>query len=72
MLCSAGGKGSYMSLIPLAGSLMLDFHCHVLPRHVYAITDQFEEDRIIDSELQERITLLASDICWLSKALAER
>jgi FMN reductase len=72
MLCSAGGKGSYMALMPLVGSLMLDFHCYVLPRHVYAITNQFQEDRIIDTELQERITFLAADICWLSQALAEK
>lgn len=72
MLCAAGGKGSYMALLPLAGSLMLDFHCHVLPRHVYATSDQFQDDQIIDTRLQERVDLLAADICWLSKAIATR
>ena len=72
MLCAAGGKGSYMALVPLAGSLMLDFHCHVLPRHVYATSDQFENDHITDSGLQKRVDLLAADICWLSKAIATR
>ncbi|MFZ4115454.1 MAG: NADPH-dependent FMN reductase [Chthoniobacterales bacterium] len=72
LLCAAGGKGSYMALVPLAGSLMLDFHCHVLPRHVYATGDQFEENHIIDSGLRERIDLIAADICWLSKIFATR
>lgn len=30
-LCAAGGKGSYMSPMGLANSLMLDFHCLVIP-----------------------------------------
>ncbi|MBX9741952.1 MAG: NAD(P)H-dependent oxidoreductase [Chthoniobacterales bacterium] len=72
MLCAAGGKGSYMALIPLAGSLMLDFHCHVLPRHVYATSDQFENDQITDSGVQERIDLMAGDILWLAEAVAAR
>jgi hypothetical protein len=51
---------------------MLDFHCHVLPRHVYATSDQFEENQIIDAGLRERIDFIAADISWLSKALAGR
>ena len=72
MLCAAGGKGSYMALTSLASSLMLHFHCHVLPRHVYATSDQFENNQISDSSLQERVDLIAADICWLSKAIAAR
>ena len=72
LLCAAGGKGSYMALLPLAGSLMLDFHCHVLPRHVYATSDQFSEDSITDPGLQHRIEELATDIRWLSQAVATR
>ncbi len=72
LLCAAGGKGSYMALLPLAGALMLDFHCYLLPRHVYATGDQFEGNCIIDPQLQERIELLAADIYWLSGALSER
>lgn len=72
MLCAAGGKGSYMALVPLAGSLMLDFHCYIVPRHVYGTGDQFEHDRIIDLELQKRINLMVDEICWLSSAIAKR
>ena len=72
MLCAAGGKGSYMALLPLAGSLMLDFHCLVLPRHVYATSDQLEGEKIKDPELQRRIEELVHDITWFSKALKQR
>ena len=72
MLCAAGGKGSYMALVPLAGSLMLDFHCHVLPCHVYATSEQFHENSIIDPELQHRIEELAVDIRWLSEVVTAR
>lgn len=72
ILCAAGGKGSYMAVMPLIGSLMLDFHSYILPRHVYATGDQFNEDQIMNGELQERIHALALDICWLSRVLAER
>ena len=34
-LCAAGGKSSYMSILPLANSLMLDFRCVILPNYVY-------------------------------------
>ncbi|RZD30944.1 MAG: flavoprotein, partial [Methanobacteriota archaeon] len=30
-LCAAGGRNSYMSVMSLANSLMLDFRCHILP-----------------------------------------
>lgn len=71
-LCAAGGKGSYMALVPFAGSLMLDFHCHVLPQHVYATNDQFAETTISDFELNQRVKKLVADICWLSDAVAKR
>ena len=30
--CAAGGQGSYMSIMSVANSLMLDFRCHIVPR----------------------------------------
>ena len=35
-ICAAGGTSSYMSVMGLANSLMLDFRCIILPRFVYA------------------------------------
>ncbi len=48
--CSAGGGGSYMSIMSFANSLMLDFRCLIVPRFVYAVTDDF-----IDDEIKEKI-----------------
>jgi NAD(P)H-dependent FMN reductase len=41
-LCAAGGRGSYMSVMSLANSLMLDFRCLIVPRFVYAIDRDFD------------------------------
>ena len=72
LLAAAGGKGSYMALLPFAGSLMLDFHCHVLPQYIYATREQMSETAIVDIELQGRIEKCATDICWLADAVAKK
>jgi FMN reductase len=72
LLAAAGGKGSYMALLPFAGSLMLDFHCYVLPQFVYATSDQMSESAITDPELQRRINKLAADLSWLAEVVAQR
>ena len=72
LLAAAGGPGSYMALLPLAGMLMLDFHCHVLPQQVYATSDQFEGKSIINQELKQRVQALAKDISWLSDVIKTR
>lgn len=72
LLAAAGGKGSYMALLPFVGSLMLDFHCHVLPQFVYATSDQMSETAITDPGLQNRIQKLAADISWLAAAVSKR
>lgn len=72
LLAAAGGKGSYMALLPFAGSLMLDFHCYVLPQFIYATRDQMSEAAITDPELQERIEKLVADISWLAEAVAKK
>ena len=35
-IAAAGGRSSYMSVMGLANSLMLDFRCWIAPRFVYA------------------------------------
>ncbi|MGH7142829.1 MAG: NADPH-dependent FMN reductase [Planctomycetota bacterium] len=61
-LCSAGGKSSYMSVIPFANSLMLDCRIWICPRFVYATkedmgTPELAEriDRLIDDMLSMRV-----------------
>lgn len=42
-MCAAGGRASYMSVMGLANSLMLDFRCFIVPRFVYATKGDFTE-----------------------------
>jgi FMN reductase len=58
-LCAAGGKSSYMSVMNVANSLMLDFRCLIIPRFVYAEGSSFQADQITDRDLQKRIVELA-------------
>lgn len=51
-LCAAGGKGSYMSVMSLANSLMLDFRCLIIPRFVYTVSEDFTEDDMTDSKVK--------------------
>jgi len=68
-LCAAGGGGSYMSMMGLANSLMLDFRCLVIPRFVYATKEAFAEGRVSDSKVNDRIQELADTLTRLSKAM---
>ena len=58
-LCAAGGASSYMSIMSLANSLMLDFRCLIIPRFVYAKGDDFGEKKAPSPDLAARITALA-------------
>jgi NAD(P)H-dependent FMN reductase len=68
-ICAAGGQGSYMSVMPFANSLMLDFRCHVVPRFVYSVdADPGHED--FGSEATERrIAELADEMIRVTEAL---
>ena len=68
-LCAAGGSGSYMSIMGLANSLMLDFRCLVIPRFVYATKEAFTEGRVSDSQVDDRIQELTDTLTRLSKAM---
>jgi FMN reductase len=48
-LCAAGGKSSYMSVMAVANSLMLDFRTVIIPRFVYADGSAFKDGQIDDS-----------------------
>lgn len=47
-ICAAGGQASYMSIMNIANSLMLDFRSLIIPRFVYATGDAFGNDRTED------------------------
>jgi FMN reductase len=70
LLCSAGGKSSYMAPIGLANSLMLDFRCWIVPRFVYATRAEFNEDLTPSPQIVERIEQLARTAIDMARALA--
>jgi FMN reductase len=54
-LCASGGPGSYMSIMSLASSLMLDFRCVIVPRFVYAGGAAFVDGKIVDPKILTRV-----------------
>ena len=68
-LCAAGGHSSYMSIMSLANSLMLDFRCIVLPRFVYATGESFEGENLTDPEIEKRIQELTTQLIKVTLAL---
>jgi len=59
-LCAAGGFMSYMSVMSLANSLMLDFRCLIIPRIVYATSGDFSDGQLSSSEVRQRVLALAT------------
>jgi FMN reductase len=69
-ICAAGGPGSYMSVMPFANSLMLDFRCVITPRFVYATAQDFADEQLAeDGELRRRLRGLARDVAAFAHAL---
>jgi FMN reductase len=58
-LCAAGGAMSFMSIMSLANSLMLDFRCLIIPRIVYAMRADFTDGLVSSADLRKRIHELA-------------
>jgi len=70
-LCAAGGKNSYMSVMGLANSLMIDYRCYIIPKFVFAIKKDFDETKVIDLDIKERIDELGNEIIRITKALSK-
>ena len=68
-LCAAGGKASYMSVMSLANSLMLDFRCLIIPRFAYATGDSFEDKILSDPKIKNRIEEMTQELNRLCEAL---
>lgn len=68
-LCAAGGAHSYMSVMGVASSLMLDFRSVIVPRFVYATGAAFADGQIIDPEVRSRVTELAADLSRMTSCL---
>ena len=68
-LCSAGGHGSFMSIMALANSLMLDFRCVIVPRFVYTTGAAFAGDKITDAKVAARVAECARATARLAAAV---
>lgn len=69
-LCAAGGKSSYMSVMGLANSLMLDFRSLIIPSFVYADGNAFDDaGGITDEAVRARIEKLSSELIRISNSL---
>jgi NAD(P)H-dependent FMN reductase len=68
LLCAAGGDSSYMAAMSFANSLMLDFRCLIIPRFVYATSEDFRDDRLHSQGVQERIHQLGEASLAIRKA----
>lgn len=66
-LNAAGGPSSYMSVMALANSLMLDFRCVVVPRFVYATPRDFSDNGISNEKIVERVKACALATAELTK-----
>ena len=71
-LCSAGGSASYMSIMSLANSLMLDFRCLVVPRFVYSTGECFHDGKIVSRDVAARVRKLCDEVVRLGRALSGR
>ena len=67
-MLAAGGQASYMSVMSLANSLMLDFRCVIVPRFVYATGEAFRDGALVDPKIDERLGRLARDVMRLAQA----
>ena len=70
-LCAAGGKNSYMSVMGLANSLMIDYRCYIIPKFVYALKKDFDDAKVTDSDIKERIKELRNEIIQIAMALSK-
>ena len=73
-ICAASGQASYMSVMNIANSLMLDFRCLIVPRFVYATNGAFGNDRtedtyIADNGILERLQELTDTTVALAQAV---
>jgi NAD(P)H-dependent FMN reductase len=70
-VCAAGGHSSYMSVMNVANSLMLDFRCLIIPRFVYSEGSSFDGGKLKDKKIKERLSELCQTAVQLASALAD-
>lgn len=69
MVCATGAMASAMAPMGLAQSLMLDYHCIVVPRFVLATESHIAEGAVADAGVRRRLDHLAAELIRVSVAL---
>jgi FMN reductase len=71
-LCAAGGSRSYMAVFSIGASLMFEYECWIVPRHVYAEKNDFTSGVLTNPEILNRMEKMISDLLGrsLPKVLA--
>ena len=69
-LCAAGGASSYMSVMAVSNSLMLDFRTYVIPRFLYCQGDDFDDaGQLVSPGIRERLDGLVAEFTAVTPAL---
>ncbi|MCC6695121.1 MAG: NAD(P)H-dependent oxidoreductase [Candidatus Hydrogenedentes bacterium] len=68
-LCAAGGQTSFMAVMGLANSMMLDFRSIIVPRFVYATEADVVGEQIADARTLERLDEVVSTLVRLARAI---
>jgi NAD(P)H-dependent FMN reductase len=71
LLCCAGGRNSYMSVMGVANSLMLNSRAFILPRFVYATGEDFSQDAVSNPEVSLRLDGLVKELIRVTTALRQ-
>ena len=69
LMATAGGRFAYMSVLSVVQSLMFDLRAWIVPRQVYAVTDDFDGAAISSAEVRERVEQLAAVTCDMARRL---
>ena len=67
--CAAGGEKSYLATMHLTQICMNEWRMIQLPRIVYAIGKDFTDNKVSNSELQDRIELFTTEFTAIGKKL---
>jgi len=70
-MVAAGGTGSYMGVMGLANSLMLDFRCLIAPRFVYGTDEAFAGSQLAEEDVVMRVDELVKTLVRLADAVSQ-
>jgi len=62
IMCAAGGRSSYLSVMSITQSLMLDFRSWIVPRYVYAVKSDFADGRLKNDKVRLRVEELLETV----------